>query len=127
MTREEIEHMEAGPEMDALIAEHIMGHPGEWIHHEGAGIEYDTGIGRLRIRACLEYSTDIAAAFQVVEKLEAQNPVWLFSLVKRGWAESLLWEATFRKISGEDIRAFCEGITAPLAICRAALLSTLDI
>lgn len=68
MTRDEILAMPAGREMDALVAEHVMGllnvhkYNGEWIHTRnpipfvGAPIvEY--------------YSTDIAAAWEVVDKI----------------------------------------------------------
>lgn len=111
MTKDEILNMPAGREMDALISAKVFSimpfkHPGE--NQE-----------ELFLPA---YSTDISAAWEVVEKLDPFD----FELVRnadKSWdcliwnraKENRLWEA--KKIYVPDIS------DAPLAICRAALLA----
>jgi hypothetical protein len=100
MTRDEILKMEAGWEMDAKVGALIMG--------KKKLIEFD----------CFEPSTDISAAFEVLEKLGevswSLSPCWSLGTGKRvGFS---FW------IGGETTVA----PTAPLAICRAALLAVMD-
>ena len=66
------------------------------------------------------YSTDISAAWEVVEKCENFNCyVDLIALSnKRGWKCAVY---DVNKISGNAIAE-----TAPLAICRAALLAVME-
>lgn len=148
-----IDEMEAGPELDALVAEHVMkldvvgfmpcmnhGHGYYDVPYDGNAGDFSvvrpicvtncfcelkdprdiTILGH--IAGCLDaigdYSTDIAAAWKVVEKLHGEisfeicnyladdtNDVW-------GWHCQIIYGNSFGNGNGE---------TAPLAICRAAL------
>ncbi len=114
LTREQIEAMGAGPEMNAAIHEGVMGlqlqnrsilkHGGTWV-----GCRY--------VDPPPAYSTDIAAAMEAVDKVESQRVVSL------------------RRIDGDWLVAIavsaCKVVDtkadkAPLAICRAALLWKLE-
>ena len=122
ITREMILAMEANPEMDALVAERVMGLPS--IALKDAGCPYCDDVMRFcgerswcsschewRYSPYQEYSDDIAAAWEVVEKytdVEFEKAggnyrVWLIDL------------------------GIASATTFPLAVCRAALLATLDI
>jgi hypothetical protein len=111
MTQDEIVQMEAGREMDALVAELVMG----WEKRVfGDGVDYwHLPGGAICELDAPHYSTDIAAAWQVVEKL----PFSVYVEVRwdgknaEAWFDSgsQTWEAS--------------APTAPLAICRAALLA----
>lgn len=98
------DQMPAGPELDAIIAEKVMGWKRVPGTESGAWMDPCTNDGRM---GSWSPSTDIAAAWEVVEKLK-------LSLIptNKGWIVSQhhLFEGPF----GEDE-------TAPLAICRAAL------
>jgi hypothetical protein len=103
-----------GRELDALVAEKVMGRrftrhlcepgtpPHEWV---------DSDVP--------EYSTDIAAAWGVVEKLrEHFAGVEVMALTKTNanpnYFEAKLWANTW-------VHSFAEAPTAPHAICLAAL------
>lgn len=125
MTREEIERMEAGRELDALIAEKVM----EWEIHPHQTHYINRNDGDTRFIICGEFmpSTDIGAAWQVVEKMA--------ELCKHGPYEPEFIEV----ICYGDKTAYCgkiwahhdgdipiidaSGNTVPLAVCRAALLA----
>jgi hypothetical protein len=117
--------MEAGPKLDALIAENVMG----WKRQENIAWRtphvylYVDHNGHIRLpEEVPHYSTDISAAWQVVEAIE-----------RRGWfVEVGLCNAEY----GPKKRAWCQvGVygdngayvgeayedTAPLATCLAAL------
>jgi len=101
MTRDEILNMEAGREMDELITQKVISNDGFW-----HGIK--------------PYSTDISVAWQVVEKLCDETGCDVVKVCKRD--PELLrgeWSCNF----GRGAEAF--GDSAPLAICRAALLTKL--
>jgi hypothetical protein len=98
MTREEILNMPAGREMDALIAERVF----------KTTEDDDWGSDGL-----LSFSTDIAAAWQVVEKLKPNYPL-LDMYCIGDWASSF----------GDGEWGYGYAETAPLAICRAALIAT---
>lgn len=116
MTREEIEKMSAGREMDALVM--------EWVTKFTVDDNFHIP----------SYSTDIAAAWAAVEKLQEIYPDYDFYLEKSGrhvefwfrindtsqggWNSSGAWD---KRISD------AEADTAPLAICRAALLAVMEL
>lgn len=141
MTREEIMGMEQGPELDAAVAE-VFGYkayrekrgewnlcvvqkPGErepWSNRQRPDPEryeqitckeaamigfYGTGFPK--------YSTSIAAAWEVVEKMDD-------CLHIKQHGECGNWQAYF---CGYQKSKAC-GHTAPEAICKAALLSMID-
>jgi hypothetical protein len=115
MTRDEIENTPAGKEMDALIAREIFGmtidktFKGEWVVNPSY---YVGSLGESRARgwAPKPYSTDIAAAWEVVEKKLVGMHL--------GFILTDMWELTWGEIG-------VIADTAPLAICRAALLAVM--
>ena len=136
MTDEEIDAMEAGQELDLLVAKLVMGwrnleyRPGR---NDGRSFSPQGHYGEGPDGSCYlthGYSTNIASAWLVVEKIDGLNFVLSVEL------------ATIRKgrrgchvIIGRRIpnRApLCEHITVqaetfPLAICRAALKCCKDV
>src|SRR5919106_517365 len=89
--------MEAGRELDALVAEKVMGWP-----------DY------AEKNHCPEYSTDIAAAWLIVEEFV---PAYDLSLTWHNGAwetRFILWGAPMQHYTGK-------GNSEMLAICRAAL------
>ena len=112
--------MEAGRELDALIAEKVMG----WTlvgspeqQRQGCAQPPDESPDSSRGHSCPYYSTDIAAALEVVEKDDGWGFNWR---LKRWAASSKPWTCTAYRIT--DGRRFCvEAVTAPLAICLVAL------
>lgn len=110
-------HHKPGRELDILIAEKVMG----LVLSPDKKYYYEDGIMAVnRINPLLpHYSTDIAAAWLVVEKLSRD---FLFSI--HGGADD--WEAEFNKNDGRflisaDTIGMARAATAPLAICLAAL------
>ena len=102
--------MNPGHELDALIAEKVMGIPRQW----------SEAASTWRPEALPRYSTDIAAAFEVAAKLEEQEfalqlwhsekndiPGWYAHFTGKYWISS--------GYEGE------KGETAAHAICLAAL------
>jgi len=130
-----IDDMPAGREMDALVAEKVMGEPipteppkctgsisgiqhyFEYYPQKAWVPDGTSGGWRWKARA---FSTDISAAWEVVEKLAYEPTV-------QGVYEKLSVVVTVRLYSNEEAWAKIEGRswtkaeTAPLAICRAAL------
>lgn len=126
----------AGPELDVLVAERVMALPPEkwqppcfWRHRTDEA-EYDSEFGwggwcytcgkmiENVVGQPRAYSIDIAAAWEVVEKLGGQ--VYSPKPVEGAHTRDKLWSAclwTPTREWGE----WGYGETAPLAICRAAL------
>lgn len=122
MTTAELLAMPAGRELDAIVASRVMG----W-----ASADVDTAMlcASGSIAACSEmttghvpdYSTDIAAAWLVVERIHEHGHAitverWL------GNPELGKWSAAFTLENGHDTGQ-CVAESAPLAICRAALVA----
>ena len=113
------DEMPAGRELDALVAEKVMGR--ETTHWtDGFG---DTGV---TFFAPVEpYSTDIAAAWEVVERINMNGYDVHIDRVKPLRSASRLWYVAFLKgprvhqkpIKGDGHDPGC----LPTAICRAAL------
>jgi hypothetical protein len=97
MTQDEIEKIRAGNEMDALIEVYVFGDDGTNATNK-------------------HYSTDIAAAWLVVERMKKLH--LNLHLVEYGYDRSY---ATFDENASHYVEANGENCTA-LAICRAALL-----
>ena len=124
MTKDEIRNIKAGREMDALIAEKVMGWKkiviggvGWFVKESPLGMSYQY----MTQSGDFEPSTDIAAAWQVVEKMSSrkdwdEHPV----CIVRNYAFKDMWTVELRDY---DFDATAE--TAPLAICRAALLAVM--
>jgi len=117
MTREEIEKMVDGWDMDALIADKVMGWKrGVFDKESGDYIIYSSGIvlkqvGKWPMHSYEKWepSKDISAAWQVVEKM-LQN------------AHSKEFREFREELNGIEIHLY-ESRLAALHICRAALLA----
>lgn len=120
-----LETLKAGPELDALIAERVMGLNvarllGQRPVYESSATCKDVGviIGQAVFRPVKAYSTDISAAWEVVEMITRDTPKDLrpsiFCLRQLG-SHHPRWECTFRW----DRQAV--GGSAAHAICLAAL------
>ena len=112
-----MDQLEAGWELDALVAEKVMGC--QSVH------EVEPGLWRDEIGRIPRFSTDIAAAWQVVEKLR-QSRICLdvtTRLESYYVSANLVDDAAGEFRSGYFSKRIADGIadTAPLAICRAAL------
>jgi len=144
MTRDEILKMPAGYEINKLIAINVMG----WAlvnNHGAAGGKFWIGhggsFGDIPERYLPDFSGEIAPAFSVAEKinlmvaeniLEIENDYNYLSLEcvghTVGYAASfdcIFDYEWFENITNYKYAARAD--TAPLAICRAALLAVMDI
>lgn len=111
MTTEDIDKLEAGRELDALVAQRVF--PDD-VFRWHSRCDY-SGCFRC-LHNCEHYSTDIAAAWLVVERFRELR--YAFSLDDRG---DRLWDCYFQ-LDSTDYSSGCLGVdAAPLAICRAAL------
>jgi hypothetical protein len=125
----DVDQLAPGPELDALVAEKVMG----WKQSAVNGIYWVDQEGKVRARRrSLMFekmwapSSDIAAAWEVVEKLSDR---FMFSLdqvhknTKDGKPRPAQWAAGFLSLNPSDGAAYWSerSETAPLAICRAAL------
>lgn len=111
------EERRAGRALDAIVAERVMG-----VKEAPFGVCPTCGYGGgYGFKEFPEYSTDIAAAWEVVEKLSRRN----FSMHNDTGCsgceptEGVGWMALFH-IEGGPM-AYTVADTAPLAICLAAL------
>jgi hypothetical protein len=106
--------MAAGRDLDALVAEKVMGHE---VHRDVRWREPAIlGPGqRIANTPMPRYSTDIAAAWAVIQKLMETH--FMYSL--NASHESGHW-CVFYPASGSPVEGEYAD-TAPLAICRAAL------
>lgn len=132
MTRDEIVNMPAGREMDALVAEKVMGEPKPIYVHPNLHIEYpkESTLGNWRCYNIYEhgdvcewnplpFSTDIASAWEVVEKLCNKYHVSI-------WTDFTHYGTALRTLGIDELVEVTAAPTAPLAICRAALLAVMD-
>jgi hypothetical protein len=121
---ESIEELEAGEKLDAWVARKVFGHSvyraqGRYCfspHDAATGITQDV---------CLPvaaYSTDIKAAWEVVEVLRARNRDTAVSITAQdGDAGSAGYYCNVEDVSDGIDEWEAHALTAPLAICRAAL------
>lgn len=139
MTREQIEKMEAGPEMDARVARTVMGwkfrkatpnddwvqyHVDNWISPEAEGKPPRDMFDKPH-----PFSTNLVRAFEVVNKLvnDAVPTVrWELSGFHPGSGDAPVFAFELREVmDGEEVVS-ADGDSIPEAICRAALLTTLS-
>lgn len=113
MTKDEILNMTMGRKTDLIIADKIMGFPKEIINNNGFKKDYDGSF----VQVCPEYTSDIYAAWEIVEKSTS------FELSQPQAYDDKTW---FCSISFKNTHSFDgKAETAPLAICRAALLASI--
>lgn len=98
--------MKAGRELDALVADKIMG-----LKVYGQFHENDRGV-RIHVP---RYSTNIEDAWKVVEKMENTHRFSLHRTVKENGWQVIFWDIE------TDAHRSLVAETAPLAICLAAL------
>lgn len=104
MTRDEILNMPAGREMDSLVAKYIM--------------------KVSDAREVFFFSTDIYVAWEVVKKIMSE---YWFSINTPCDSRSGMWEVDFMSLRDKSpFNYISYGDTAPLAICRAALLAVME-
>ena len=143
MTRDEILRLPAGPEMDALVAERVMGwHRGEgrtadsWYNASlecvapAEDSELDMWDGSCaNCDSAWSPSTRISNAWEVVEKLQARGVRLHYS--SDGWHFGIGYTPPSRFMDDppdpEEWEVECCAPTAPLAICRAALLAVMGV
>lgn len=122
MTREEVLTQPAGNRLDAWVAEAVFG---ESVYLDSMHRLWRLGTERRTARGYPpDYSTDIAAAWKVVEEMRKRvSNLKLALYAANGWC-CYLWDVT---AEGTEVEKGVSGNTptAPLAICRAALLATM--
>ena len=139
LTREQIENMLAGREIDLAIAQEFTGsdiydaiewREWAWKYNElsyPCGFYDEFGVFIVTAEGTMgKYfspSTDIAAAWDVVEKL---NSICIWVSVSNKMTNSLQgFVCEFSKTYYEEVD-IVEAETAPLAICRAALIAMME-
>jgi hypothetical protein len=127
MNKDDILNMPAGREMDALVAEKVMGFGVAWSSYPPPIV---TGGTAETIKTWLtlpNYSTNITAAWVVIERMRA---------IDEHWCPNVCWDDNDGLRPGEwscgmcyfgEVGEFREEVanasTPMLAICRAALLA----
>jgi len=101
MTEQDILAMVPGPELDSLVMTQVM------------------GITMSMVLSKPHYSTDIAAAFEAIDKMISLG--WNLH-IHSGWGE---FEVYFDNDDGKVIRTNCK--TIPEAASKAALLAIMDL
>lgn len=129
MTREDILAMVPGPELDRLVATEVKGIT-PYIDSEGSFHNLYYVESKKAYRLIPKYSTDIAAAWEVVERIN-HHIIEISKREKiRGYVTYRVWVFT-RSLEYPDEcwdrLVQVEGKTAPEAICKAALLSKLGV
>lgn len=114
-----IDELPAGPELDGLVAEKVMGWKwnseiGEWIHENS--IPYGPHDGGFRP------STSISDAWQVMEKMKAHDDfIVCRSIESCRVHKAINWCVVIVRKDRPSFNITVAATTAPLAICRAAL------
>ena len=137
-----IDEMPAGRELDALIAEKVFGQSVKWFTYDGIDDElqsepweqdWDGTNANPRecdksdngaFPNCESYSTDIAAAWQVVEKFRTGINGHAAACMEFELTDEIRMPDYYCRFYGIDFKPreyFAFADTAPLAICRAAL------
>jgi hypothetical protein len=106
-----IHRMPAGRAMDYRVWTEVLGREVKTIGF--LGVE-DQGVAYAEWAKLPEFSTDIAAAWQIVEKERLHISPWEMDGGRRGWIVSEM-----RDLNSARVYEIAD--SAPLAICRAAL------
>jgi hypothetical protein len=113
-------------ELDALIAEKVMG--GIRPKNVNQITNFDVSAGTITVGGVWQYprySADIAAAWEVVEKLSSKGYTFECAYQNDGIVGSISCMITFVSLSNEEIPTTMSstymGDSVPLAICLAAL------
>lgn len=123
-----IAELPAGDELDRMVAEYVMGARivSDPANYRGWYEEYDPSLqpGNIKWRDVQHYSTNIAAAWSVAEKLRAMGftiNVWGEAKTRAWPVHFEPWSASFDPDRSGFNSATVEASSAPEAICRAAL------
>lgn len=109
--------MKPGRELDALVAEKVMGYHVE-VHHPMGLVLPEPYISRAgALVLCPAYSTDIAAAWGVMDRLKADKDNYFIELI---WDYDN-WYCPVTTHSVDKQKLLTGWSSAPLAICLAAL------
>jgi len=132
MTKEEILAMEAGRELDIKVAKEVFNC---FLIIEGNNVgcgcpnkphkDFSKPFYELSL---MPYSTDISAAWQVAEKMVSSGYAFCFDWASGKVATVIrcIFEENFSKAESEESE-WIDGKTAPEAICKAALLTRLEV
>lgn len=135
LDRDTILNMEAGSELDALVAERVMGW--ELLDREHAGWGkgppvFGTNDTKRPTIQGWSPSTDIAAAMEVFEN-DHRHSAWLQRMSRTTGPSDCsrqmndaLCRMDYYRVKIGKYGPWVVARTAPLAICRAALLTTLE-
>lgn len=127
MDIQDIDKIPAGREMDTLVAEHVTGWTrhtfngqdpnslwdDEFLFNEMARVGYTHIDQESKYRRVPRYSTNIAAAWEVIDKLDESHAAWFEIRGPRVWLAQC-------SLPGHG-RFSATASSGPLAICRAAL------
>jgi len=144
MTRDEVLAMKPGRELDARIAHLVMGwhitscetYPHEKIvrvktlrspEESGGEVPYEKTFTKVYSSAIWNkdiphYSTDIAAAWEVAEKMSEEWPQFSIARVDTGWC--VMWG--FDGYGWPNVTVATAPEAIPEAICKAALLAVTE-
>lgn len=125
LTWDDVLDMEGGPQMDQAVAERLMG----WERREHTGLWTHNPTRQWSVQPYLipRYSTTIKQAWEVLGRFEGahlevtqwSSGGWQVTIGANSLADGTLLRAAVTLTQNEWAD------TAPLAICRAALLTTL--
>jgi len=117
LTKDEILAMKPGRELDELVMIKVMGWTKEAEHKPLPMWRDNNGFNVDRVARFFNPSEDISAAWEIVKILR-----------EKGWATTLrIDNIVWCKLYGLGLGYFtCLAKTAPEAICKAALICTLD-
>ncbi len=107
MKREEIEKMPAGREMDALIAEKVMGWNTKTTPHMNPSFSTVSGVAIQIVEKMIEYEKFMNGADQIIITRSGDRTKWYVEFRKPNWE-------------------YAEDASLALSICRAALLAVCD-
>jgi hypothetical protein len=126
MTREDILKMEAGREMNALVAERVMGwHFDIDPKYPEKKVWLDKNNNYICNNSMWDYqfSTNIADAWRVVEKLNSMDIDIILNIYVGGGYSCYLGKEIPNMAGSMEIADNNHATSMPLAICRAALLA----
>jgi hypothetical protein len=124
-----IDQMEAGREMDALVAKKVMGLDPRFPERmniyrpENSPVKFPV-YRHVEMDNIPPYSTSIAAAWEVVEKMRGNEFHWAIHsrILFMSDTKNLPRAAFWRYLNGyADRQGIAEAEEVPLAVCRAAL------
>ncbi|SDJ62085.1 BC1872 family protein [Paenibacillus naphthalenovorans] len=117
LSREEILAMPSGRELDALVAEKVMGWNVKFMGDILWGWMYSE-TERNRWYNVPKFSADISAAWKAVEKMKRNDWVFVINSISEEWT------ALFYLDRIHEHEVTCN--SAPEAICKAALLAIMN-